>query len=134
VRIFFIFRPNKIRVSSTGVISSLSPPQCRLSFDRRRHAAALCHASFSLNQDELAASASFSGNTLSCRLLSRAEIEALNSQHCRRLPSPDRPTLTLYCYKKIISTLTTHRYIALIVPPHNDTHDDELVDLLSLPE
>jgi hypothetical protein len=105
--IFFIFWPCKIRVSPSGVVSSLSPPRCRLSFSRCCHAAAPCHASFSLSQDELSATASSSGNALSHRLPSRVKTEALNLHHCHRLPSPDRPIPTLHCYKKIISTLTT---------------------------
>jgi hypothetical protein len=66
-----------------------------------------CHTSFPLSQDELAASASSSGNTLSHRLPSRAETKALNLHHHLRSPSPDRSTPTLRCYKKIISTLAT---------------------------
>jgi hypothetical protein len=38
---------------------------------------------------------------------SQAKIEALNPYHRHRLSSSDRPTLTLHCYKKIISTLVS---------------------------
>jgi hypothetical protein len=65
------------------------------------------HASFPLSQDELAASTSSFGNALSRYLPSRVETKALNLHHCCRLPSPDHPTITLHCYKRIISTLAT---------------------------
>jgi hypothetical protein len=104
---FFIFQPSKIRVSSTGAVSSLFPPRCRISSGRRRHAAASCHASFPLSQEEPAASASSSSNASFHRLPSQGEIETLNLHHYRQPPSPDSPTPTLHCYKKIISTLIT---------------------------
>jgi hypothetical protein len=107
VWIFFIFQPSKICVSPTDYVSSLSPPRCRLSFDRRHHATALCHTSFPLSLDELAASASSSGNVLSRRLPSQVKTETLNLHHRRRLPSANHSTSTLHCYKNIISTLTT---------------------------
>jgi hypothetical protein len=107
VWIFFIFSLSKIHVSSTGVVSSLSPLRCCLSTVRHLHAAASCHASFPLNQDELVASTSSSDNALSLRLFSRVETEAFNSHHHSRPPSLDRPTPILHCYKKIISTLNT---------------------------
>jgi hypothetical protein len=107
MQIFFIFWPSKIRVNPTGVVCSLSPPRCRRFFDRRRYTITPCHASFSLSQDKLTASASSSDNASSHRLPSRVKTEVLNPHHCCRLPTPGRPTLTLYCYKKIISTLVT---------------------------
>jgi hypothetical protein len=107
VWIFFNFRPNKIHVSPTGVVSSLSPPLWCLSSGRRRHSAVPYHGSFPWSQDELAASASSYGNASSCRLLSRAETEALNLHHRRWPPFPYCPTPTLHCYKKIISILIT---------------------------
>jgi hypothetical protein len=91
---FLHFQPSKIHVSRTGIVSSLSPPRCHLSPGRRRHATAPCHASSS-------------GNVLSRRLPFRTETEALNPHHRHRLPSLDRLTPTLHCYKKIISTLAT---------------------------
>jgi hypothetical protein len=102
--IFFIF--GLIRFASAQLISSppfllpgaASPPV---------NVAVPCHASFPLNQDELAASSSSSGNASSRRLASRAKIEVLNLHHHNRPPSLDRPTLTLHCYKKIISIMTT---------------------------
>jgi hypothetical protein len=162
--IFFIFRPSKIRDSPTGVVFSLSPPQCHLSSSHHHHAAALCHASLPWSQDELAASTSSFGNASSRHLLSRAETEALNSHHRHRPPSSDHLTPTLHCYKKVISTLTTlpttqprlhftsskpvhhaigapptvvvlfHRRPMPIIPPYNDTYGDKLVDPLSLLE
>jgi hypothetical protein len=63
--------------------------------------------SFLWSQDELTASASSSSNASSCRLLSWPEIKVLNSHHRHRPPSSDSPTLNLYCYKKVISTLIT---------------------------
>jgi hypothetical protein len=108
VWIFFIFWPSKIRISPTSVVvSSFFPPRCRLSFDRCRHAAALCHTSFSWSQDDLAGSASSSDNASSYRPPSRAETEALNPHNPRRPPSPDRLTPILHCYKKVISILIT---------------------------
>jgi hypothetical protein len=104
---FLHFRPSKIHVRPTGIVSSLSPPRCHLSSGRRRHASAPCHASFPLSQDDLVASVSSSGNALSHRLPSQTETEALNPHHRRRLLSLDRPTPTLHCYKKIISVLAT---------------------------
>jgi hypothetical protein len=119
-----------------------SPPWCRLSSDQRHHAITPCHASFPLSQDELTASASSSGNTLSCRLPSRAETEALNPHHRRQSPSLNRSTPTLHCYNKAILTLatlpttqphlyftsflaraphhqsSTHRYHSLSLPSH----------------
>jgi hypothetical protein len=107
VLIFIIFRSSKIRVSPTDVVSSFFPPWCRLSSDRRHYAAASCHASFKWSQNELAASTSSSDNDSSCRLTSRAKTKALNLHYRCRPPSPDCATLTLRCYKKIISTLVT---------------------------
>jgi hypothetical protein len=101
----FLFR--KIHVSPTDIVSSLSPPWYCLSSGRRRHTVTPCHASFPLSQDELAISTSSSSNVLSRRLSSRAETKILNSHHRRKLSSLNHPTHTLYCYKKIISTLTT---------------------------
>jgi hypothetical protein len=113
------------------------------------------HASFSLSQYELTIFASSSGNASSRRLPSWVKIAVLNSHYRLWPPSPDCPTLILHCYKKVISTLVTllitqlrlyfssslpraphhqsftpaivpfHRRLILIVPPHNDTHDDE---------
>jgi hypothetical protein len=102
---FFIFWLNKIRISLTGGVSSLSLPWCRLSSSQRRHAATSCHAFFSLSQDELAKSASSSDNVLSRHLSSRDKTKTLNLHHRRRLPPPDCPTPTLDCYRKIILTL-----------------------------
>jgi hypothetical protein len=104
---FLYFWPNKIRVSPTDVVSFLSLPRCHLSSDRHHHATALCHTSFPWSQDEFTASASSFDNALSCRLPFRAEIEALNLHHHCRSPIPDSPTPTLYCYKKVISILST---------------------------
>jgi hypothetical protein len=162
--IFFIFRLSKIHVSPTGVVYSLSPPRCRLSTDRCRHATVPCHTSFPLNQDELAGSALSYDNALSHRIPSRAKTKSFNSHHHNRPPSSDCSTPTLYCYKKIISILVTlpplnrvsilrphypehhvigappafivhfHRCPTYIVPQHNDTHVDELADPISFPE
>jgi hypothetical protein len=71
------------------------------------HTTVLCHASFPWSHDELTTSTSSSGNAPSYRLPSRAKIKPLNPHHRHRPPSPDRPTLTLHCYKKVISTLAT---------------------------
>jgi hypothetical protein len=71
------------------------------------HDTAPCHASFSWSQDELTVSSSSSSNTSSHRISPQAETKALNSHHHHRPPYPDRPTLTLYCYEKIVSTLPT---------------------------
>jgi hypothetical protein len=76
----------------------------------------LCHASFLLSQDELAASTSSSGNALSHRLSSRAEIEALNPHHHRRPPFSDRSTPTPQCYKKVHLNLG-HSFHHLIMSP-----------------
>jgi hypothetical protein len=158
VWIFFIFQLGKIRVSPTGIVSSLCPLRCRLSSSRHCHTAVSCHTSFLLSLDDITVFTSSSGNALSRRLPSRTETEALNSYNHRRLPLLDRRTPTLHCYKKIISTLTTipttqpllyfayslakapryrsstHHRLISIVPPHNDTHDDKLTDHLSLLE
>jgi hypothetical protein len=83
---------------------------------------------------------------------SRAETETLNLLW---LPSLNRPTPTLHCYKKIISTLvtllTTQSYLHFtssltrvqrhqsftrrltpIIHSYNDTHGDELANVLLL--
>jgi hypothetical protein len=104
---FFIFRSSKIYVKPIDFVSSLFLPRCGFSSDRCRHTTASCHASFSISSDELVASASSFDNALFCRLPCRAETEALNLHHHRSLPSLDRPTPTLHCYKKIISTFVT---------------------------
>jgi hypothetical protein len=104
---FLHFLASKIRVSPTGIVSSLSPPRCRLFSGQRRHTATPCHASFPLSQVEPVASASSSDNALSRRLPSRAKTEASNLYHRHRLPSANHPIPTLHCYKKIISTLAT---------------------------
>jgi hypothetical protein len=107
VWIFFIFWCSQIRISPTNVVSSLSPPRCRLSFGQHHHVATPYHAYFPWSQDEFTASTSSFGNASSHRLPSQVEIEALNSHHRRRPPSLDRPTPTLHCYKNVISTLAT---------------------------
>jgi hypothetical protein len=104
---FFIFWPSKICVSPTAIISSLFSPRCRLSSDQRCHTAIPCCTFFPWSQDELDASTSSFGNTLSHRLSPRVETEALNPHHHCRSPSPDHPTPTIHCYKKIISILIT---------------------------
>jgi hypothetical protein len=101
------FGASRIHVGPTDVAFSISPPRCRLYSDRHRHTAVLYHTSFLWSLDELAASASSFSNVLSCHVPSRAETEALNLQHHYRLPSPDRPTPTLNCYKKVTPTLCT---------------------------
>jgi hypothetical protein len=92
-------------VSARLASSSSSPPQCCLSSDRRRYVTASCHDSVSWSQDEVAASASSFGNASSCRLPSRAKIEALNPHHRRWPPSLNCPTHILHCYRKIILIL-----------------------------
>jgi hypothetical protein len=104
---FLHFSAQKNHISSTSVVSSLSPPRCFLSSNRHCHAAASCHTSFLWSQYKLIAPASFFSNASSCRLLSWVETEVLNPHHHRRPHSSDHPTPTLYCYKNIISTLTT---------------------------
>jgi hypothetical protein len=104
---FLHFWYNKICVSPTDIVSSLFPLRCRLSFGRYRHATAPYHASFPLSQNELAAFASSSINALSHCLPSRAKTKALNPHHCPKLPSPNHSTLTLQCFKNIISILAT---------------------------
>jgi hypothetical protein len=52
------------------------------------------------------ASASSSSNAWSHRLPSQTETEVLNPHHRYRSCSPDSPTLTLHCYKEVISILT----------------------------
>jgi hypothetical protein len=104
VDFFYFFGP--VKFASTQVTSSppfFLPGGASPSAD----VTTPCHASFPWSQDELTASTSPSGNVSSHRLPSRAKIEALNLHHYRRSPSLDRPTLTLHCYKKVISTLVT---------------------------
>jgi hypothetical protein len=103
--IFFIFRPSKIHVSLTGVVSSLFPLWFRLASDRCRHAVVPFHASFPWNQDELATSTSSFSNASSHCLPSQAKTEVLNPYQHHRPPSSDRLTPTLHLYKKFISTL-----------------------------
>jgi hypothetical protein len=105
--IFFIFQPSKIHISTTGIIFSLFPPRCCISFGRRRHAATSCYASFPLRQDELSTSVLSFDNALSHHLSSQAKNKALNPYHRHMLHSLDRLTTTIHCYKKIISTLVT---------------------------
>jgi hypothetical protein len=76
------------------------PPRCRLSSSRHSHAAAPCHTSFLLNQNEIGVSASTSDNDSFRRLSSRAEAEALNLYHHSRPPFPKHSTPTLHYYKK----------------------------------
>jgi hypothetical protein len=160
--IFFYFWHNKIHISPTNVVSSLSPSQCHLSSSQYCHAATSCHAYFPLSQDEITTSTSYFGNTSSSRQPSRAETKALNQHHCHMLPSPDRSTLNLHCYKKIISAFTTlpttqpclyctssrarashhqssthrrrffHHCLKSIIHPHNDIYGDELSNHLLL--
>jgi hypothetical protein len=61
--------------------------------------------SFLLSKDELTASASSFGNGLSHRLPSWAKTKTLHLHNHCKLPFSDRPTRSLYCYKKIISIL-----------------------------
>jgi hypothetical protein len=102
-----MFWPSKIHVSLTGVVSSLFPAWCHLSSSRYCHIIVSCHTSFPWIQAKLVSSASSSDITLSRHLPSRAKTEALNPHHHRRPPSLDRLTLTLHCYKKVLSTLAT---------------------------
>jgi hypothetical protein len=104
---FLHFWSNKICVSPTSIVSSLSPSWCRLSSDRRHHVTVTYHASFPWSQDELTASVSSFDNVSSCRLFSWDKTEALNSHHRYRSPSTNSPTPTLYYYKKVTSTLVT---------------------------
>jgi hypothetical protein len=60
--------PSKICVSPTDVVSFLSPLWCYISSGRCHNAVTPCHASFPLNKDEFAASASYFSNVSSCRL------------------------------------------------------------------
>jgi hypothetical protein len=95
-------------VSTQLVLSpTFPPPQCHLYSNWCHHTVAPYHVSLPLNQDELVASALSFGNTSSRRLTSWAETEALNPHHHSRPLSPDRLTLTLHYYKKIIPTLVT---------------------------
>jgi hypothetical protein len=158
VWIFFIFLSSKIHVRPTDVVSSFSSYQCRLSSGRRRH------TSFLLSQAELMTFTSSSGNILSRWIHSWTETKVLNPHHRRRLSSSDRLTSTLHCYKKIISifdyslhrstaslfyflhiqsTITSELHSSSLFPfigltsiiyPHNDTHGNELGNLLSLLE
>jgi hypothetical protein len=143
---------------SNCVVCSLSPPRCHLSSDLHHHVAPPCHTYFPWSQEKLAVSASSSVNASSCRFLSRAETKILNPHHPRQPPSPYHTTPTLHWYKNDISTLvtlpttqsrlyfgftltralchrsSTHRHVPFhcrhtpILPPHNDTHGDELAD------
>jgi hypothetical protein len=100
VWIFFIFWPSKIRVSPTGIISSLFPPRCRFSFGRRRHATTPCV-------------------TLPSHWVKTSSLPPLHLlAMLHPVTSPLEPKLricitvtgrppTLHCYKKIISTLIT---------------------------
>ncbi len=104
---FLHFLSSKIHVSPTGIISSIFPPQCRLSSGRRRHTAAPCLASFPWSENELTAFASSSGSASSCCLPSQSKTEALNPHYHRWPPSLEHSTPTLHCYKKIILILVT---------------------------
>jgi hypothetical protein len=105
VSIFFIFRPNKIFISPTSVVSFLSPPRCHISSCQHRHVAAPCHASFSWSQIRARCLCFIFNNTSFCCLLSWVKTKILNSHHHRRLPSSNSLTLTLQYYKKIILNL-----------------------------
>jgi hypothetical protein len=95
---------------------------------------------FPLNQDEFAASVLSFGNASSSHLTSQAETKALNPHHHSWSPSSDRPTPTLHCYKKIISTMITlpttqsHLYFAssLTRAPHHQSSTRRCHSLLSL--
>jgi hypothetical protein len=123
---FLYFLASKTRVSPTDIVSSLSPPRCRLSSGRCHHVATSCHASFSLSQDELAAFVLSSNNASSHRLPSRAETKALNLYHCCQPPFPNHPTSTLHCYKKSHLNLNHsphHSTVSLfcLLPSHSTT-------------
>jgi hypothetical protein len=124
--IFFIFQPSKIRVSPTGVISSLSPPRCHLSSGWYHHVVTPCHASFQWGKYELAASASSFGNASSRHLPSHVTTEVLNPHHRRRSLSSGCSTPTLLCYKKVISTLVTLssslNHVFILSPPKSEHH------------
>jgi hypothetical protein len=118
--VFFIFWASKIYVSTIGVVSSLFLPRYRLSSSWRRHATAPCHTSFPWSQDELAASISSFNNSLSCRLLSWVETEALNLHHRRRPSSLNSPTPTTTAIKKSSQSWSPSpplNWIS-ILPPH----------------
>jgi hypothetical protein len=109
---------------------------------------------FPCSQDESAASASSSNNALFCRLSTRAEIEVLNLHNHRRPPSIAIKMSFQYCtfstslnrvsilpslyprHHAIVALSTTivlfHCRPTLIIPVYNDTHSDELTDLLLL--
>jgi hypothetical protein len=96
-----------IRFTSTQLASSTPfslPGVASHPVDIATHIAP-CHVSFPLNQDELADSASSFDNASSSRLSSRTET--LNPYYHNMTLSLYHPTLTLYCYKKIISILIT---------------------------
>jgi hypothetical protein len=85
--------------------------------------AALCHASFPLNQDEFAASTSSSSNASS-----------------RRPPLEPKPKHWIRCYKMIISTLATlptiqsrlHFASSLAKAPHHQSSTRRRCSFLSL--
>jgi hypothetical protein len=133
---FLYFWHSKIRVNPTSIVYSLFSLRCCLSSSQRRHAVIPCHASFPLSQDELTASASSSDNVLSHRLPSQAKIKVLNPQHCRSLSSPDYPTRTINCYKKIISTFDTLpllNYVFILSSPSQSATQSEFQPLSLFP-
>lgn len=147
--IFPIFHPTvwifsifiTLRFASAQLVSfhPFYPPQCHLSSDQRHHAVVPCHTYFSLSQDKLVAFASSFDNALCHHLTSRAKIKALNLHHRCRAP-PNRLTLLLYCYKKIIliliilSITRSHLYFIsfLIRAPHRHSSIRRRHSLLSL--
>jgi hypothetical protein len=82
---------------------SLVPPLLQLTSSHRR----IVSRFLLMESRQTLASASSSGNASSCCLSSQAKTEVLNPHHHHRPPSPDRLTLTLHCYKKVISNLVT---------------------------
>jgi hypothetical protein len=77
------------------------------------HAATPYYAYFLSRQDEIIVPASSSNNLLSCHIPSWVETKGLDPHHHCSLPFLDSSTLTLNCYKKIISTLVTLSIIEL---------------------
>jgi hypothetical protein len=62
--------------------------------------------------------------------LSSRNKKVLNPHHCHRSTSLNRPTLTLYCYKKVISTFDLSPHHSIVSPfyllPSQSTTSSEL--------
>jgi hypothetical protein len=102
-----------------SVVSSLSPPRCRLCSSRRRQAVVSLRASFPWSKMSLSPPL-FDNASFWC-IPSRVEIESLNLHHRRLPPSTEFPIKTILEFQKNPKTLHLAPYFLVVVHKMKDS-------------